>query len=142
LGQGAKAGIRIDVQGQIDSYHRPTAGRLNVEAPQFDAALEELRHLGSDLPRENELRDEIARLSKSPRLRPVSYYGNNRGFYLFLWDDTANRYYLWLNLHPNESHFAKPVKVNNLVDMRSGEVMQFQSDHARQATVGKTRPQV
>jgi len=137
LGQGAKAGIRIDVQGQIGSYlelrnsqegaNRPTAGRLNVEAPQFDAALEELRHLGSDLVRENELRDEIARLSKSPRLRPVSYYGNNRGFYLILWDDTANRYYIWLNLHPNESRFATPVKVNNLVDMHSGQVMQFQS---------------
>jgi hypothetical protein len=86
-----------------------------------------LRHLGSDLNRENELRDEIARLSKSPRLRPVSYYGNDRGFYLFLWDDTANRYYVWLNLHPKDSRFTKPVKVNSLVDTRSGEVMQFQS---------------
>src|SRR5262245_21982874 len=62
-----------------------------------------------------------------PRLRPVSYYGNNRRFYLFPWDDKANRYYIWLNLHLNDSRFGAPTKVRNLVDMRSGEVMQFQS---------------
>jgi hypothetical protein len=72
------------------------------------ACLDELAHLGSDLNRENELRDEIARLAKSPRLRPVSYYGNTRGFYLFLWDDTRDRYYIWLNLHPENSRFAQP----------------------------------
>jgi hypothetical protein len=45
LGQAAKAGIRIDVQGQINSYIElrdtqegaqiPTASRLNVEAPAY-----------------------------------------------------------------------------------------------------------
>ena len=55
LGQAAKAGIRIDVQGQIGSYlelrnsqegaNRPTAGRLNVEALQFDALEEPGRRL-------------------------------------------------------------------------------------------------
>ncbi len=140
LGTGASAGIRIDVQGQINSYIElrnsqegaqvPTAGRLNIEAPAFDAALDELRHLGSNLEREGALRDEIARLAKSPRLRPVSYYGNNRGFYLFLWDEAADRYYIWLNLHPQDqtkSRFAAPVTVSNLVDMRTGEVISFTS---------------
>ena len=83
VGQGAKAGIRIDVQGQVNSYIElrkdqegaqvPTAGRINVENPEFENALEELRTIGSNLSREDELRDEIARLAKSPRLRPVSY---------------------------------------------------------------------
>jgi IS605 OrfB family transposase len=137
LGQAAKAGIRIDVQGQINSYlelrnsqegaELPTAGRLNIEKPEYDVALDELRVLGSDLKRENELRDEIARLSKNPRLRPLSYYGNTRGFYLLLWDDKADRYYIWLNLHPNDSRFAAPVKINDLVDTRTGEVLSFQS---------------
>ena len=62
----------------------PTASRLNEDNPAYDTALAELATLGSDIDRENELRDKIARLSKSPRLRPVSYYGNTRGFYLFL----------------------------------------------------------
>ena len=137
LGQGAKAGVRIDVQGQINSYIElrdsqegaqvPTAGRLNVENPEFETALEELRTIGSNLSREDELRDEIARLAKSPRLRPVSYYGNTRRFYLFLWDEAADRYFIWLNLHPEDSRFAKPVSVRNLVDTRTGEVISFTS---------------
>lgn len=140
LGTGAGAGIRYDVLGQINSYIElrksqegaqvPTAGRLNIDAPAFDAALDELRQLGSNLERESALRDEIARLVKSPRLRPVSYYGNNRGFYHFLWDEAVDRYYVWLNLHPQnrtKSRFAKPVTVSNLVDMRTGEVISFTS---------------
>lgn len=137
LGQAAKAGIRIDVQGQVNSYIElresqegaqvPTAGRLNVENPAFDVALEELRTIGSNLKREGELRDEIARLAKSPRLRPVSYYGNTIGFYLFLWDEAADRYFIWLNLRPEHSRYAKPVSVRNLVDMRTGEMTSFTS---------------
>lgn len=137
VGQGSGAGVRIDVQGQVNSYIElrnsqegaqvPTAGRLNVETPAFEAALDELRHIGSDIGRENALRDEIARLSRSPRLRPVSYYGNNRGFYLFLWDEAANRYYVWLNLHSETSRFAEKVQVKDLVDLRTGEVVNFTS---------------
>jgi hypothetical protein len=110
LGQAAKAGIRIDVQGQLNSYIElrkdqegaqvPTASRLNEDSPAYDFALAELATLGSDIDRENELRDEIARLSKSPRLRPISYYGNTRGFYLFLWDEKADRYLVWLTSTP------------------------------------------
>src|SRR5262249_54879284 len=91
LGQAAKAGIRIDVQGQINGYIEPrndqegaqipTASRLNEESLAYEAALAELASSGSDIGRENTLRDDIARLAKSPRLRPVSYYGNTRGFY-------------------------------------------------------------
>jgi hypothetical protein len=140
LGTGAAAGIRYDVLGQINSYIElrksqegaqvPTAGRLNVEVPAFDTALDELRQLGSDLARENALRDELARLVKSPRLRPVSYYGNDRGFYHLLWDEAGDRYYVWLNLHPQnplKSRFAKPVSISNLVDLRTGEVISFTS---------------
>jgi IS605 OrfB family transposase len=137
ISQGAKAGIRIDVQGQLNSYielrkvqegaQLPTASRLNCEAPAYDAALVQLAALGSDLNRENQLRDDIARLSQSPRLRPVSYYGNSRGFYLFLWDDAADRYFIWLNLHPEDSRHAKPVTVRNLVDVRTGEFVFFTS---------------
>jgi hypothetical protein len=137
VGQGAKAGIRIDVQGQVNSYIElrkdqegariSTASRLNGETPAYDAALAELTALGSDLDRENELRDEITRLSQSPRLRPVGYYGNTRGFYLFLWDEAAERYFIWLNLHPEDSRHAKPVTVRKLVDVRTGEFVSFTS---------------
>jgi len=141
LSQAAKAGIRIDVQGQLNSYIElrrdqegaqiPTAGRLNEQTPAYDAALAELAALGSDIDRENQLRDEIARLARSPRLRPVSYYGNTRGFYLFLWDEDADRYFIWLNLHPEDSRHAKPVTVRNLVDTRTGEIVSFTSKTGR-----------
>jgi IS605 OrfB family transposase len=108
VAQGAKAGIRIDVQGQLNSYieprdsqegaQMPTAGRLNEKSVAFDAALAELAMLGSNLHRENALRDEIARLARSPRLRPVSYV---------------------------------PVMVQNLVDMRTGEFVSFTSSTGR-----------
>lgn len=137
VGQAAKAGVRLDVTGQINSYIElrkgqegaqvPTASRLNEEVLAFDEALHEFTSLSSDIKRENELRDEIARLSRPPRLRPVNYYGNNRSFYLFLWDEVRNRYCVWLNLHPETSRHAKPVTVNNLVDMRTGEIVNFTS---------------
>ena len=82
VAQGAKAGIRIDVQGQLNSYielrdsqegaQMPTAGRLNEQAVAFDAALAELATLGLNLEHENALRDEIARLARSPRVRRQS----------------------------------------------------------------------
>ena len=83
--------------------------------------------MGFDIGRENTLRDDIARLVKSPRLRPVSYYGNTRGFYLFLWNEVADRYFIWLNLHPEDSRYANPVTVKDLVDIRTGEVVSFTS---------------
>jgi IS605 OrfB family transposase len=137
VAQGAKAGIRIDVQGQLNSYielrdsqegaQMPTAGRLNEQAVAFDAALAELATLGSNLDRENALHDEIARLGRSPRLRPVSYYGNNRSFYLLVCDKVIDRYFIWLNLHPKDSRYAMPVTVQNLVDMRTREFVSFTS---------------
>jgi IS605 OrfB family transposase len=137
LGQATKAGIRIDVQGQINSYIElrqdqegaqiPTASRLNEESVAYEAALAELASLGSDIERENTLRDDIARLAKSSRLRPVGYYGNTRGFYLFLWNESADRYFVWLNLHSGASRFAKPVTVKDLVDMRTGKLVSFTS---------------
>jgi hypothetical protein len=137
VAQGAKAGIRIDVQGQLNSYielrnsqegaQMPTAGRLNKEAVAFDSAFAELATLGSNLDRENALRDEIARLARSPRLRPINYYGNNKGFYLFLCDKIIDRYFIWLNLHPNDSRYAAPMRVQNLVDIRTGEFVSFTS---------------
>jgi hypothetical protein len=70
------------VQGQLNSYielrdsqegaQMPTAGRLNEQSVAFDAALAELATLGSQLDRENALRDEIARLARSPRVRRQS----------------------------------------------------------------------
>ena len=137
LGKAAKAGIRIDVQGQINSYIElrknqeaaqvPTAGRLNEETPAYLPALAELATLGSNIERENELRYEITHLAKAPRLRPVSYYGNALAFYLFLWDEKTNRYLIWLNLHPEGSRHAKPVTVQNLVDKRTGKIVSFTS---------------
>ena len=135
LGQGASAGVRVDVQGQVNSYielrksqegaHLPTVSRLNADEARYEGALEELATLGSNLTRENCLRDELARLVRSARLRPVSYYGNTRGFYLFLWHEASDRYYAWLNLHPRTSRYAQPIRVENLVDRRTGEVVNF-----------------
>jgi IS605 OrfB family transposase len=137
LGHAAKAGIRIDVQGQLNSYIElrqdqegaqvPTASRLNEDSPAYDLALAELATLGSDIDRENQLRDEIARLSKSPRLRPLNYYGNTRGYYLLLRDEKADRYLVWLNLHPEDSRYAKTVTVRDLVNVRTGEIVSFSS---------------
>jgi hypothetical protein len=70
--------------------------------------------------------------TKSPDLQDrracgVSHYGNNRSFYLFLCDKVIDRYFIWPNLHPNDSRYALPVRVQNLVDMRTGEFVSFTS---------------
>lgn len=137
LGGAAKAGIRVDVQGQINSYIElrnsqegaqvPTAARLNKVDLAYEAALDELSTLGSNVLREGELRDEICRTSREPRVRPLSYYGNGPDFYLLLAANETGRYFVWLNLHSKSSRFAQPIDVENLVDMRSGKIVSFKS---------------
>ena len=42
-------------------------------------------------------------------------------------DKKEDRYLVWLNLHPEDSRYAKPVTVQDLVDMRTGEIVSFTS---------------
>jgi IS605 OrfB family transposase len=137
LGCGAKIGIRVDLVAQVNSYialrrlqegaRPPTVDSLRPDQSHFDRALEELALLGTDVDRQNAVHRELSRLARPPRLRPLSYYGNIKESYLLLWDDASKRYYAWLNLHPRTSRHAQPIKVEKLIDRRTGKAVNFQS---------------
>src|SRR5262245_66370060 len=78
------------------------------------------------------------RVSRAGQLRPLLYSGNRAhdGF-LLLRRETDNRYFIYLNLVPETSCFCRLTKVEqrapscrriqNLINMRTGEVVSFTS---------------
>lgn len=137
LGGAAKAGVRVDLAGALNSYlelrqkqeaaQPPTAAPINDQRSRFLEVLEELSRLANDLKQQNILGDELRRAARPGRLRPINYYGNTKDFFLLLRKPQEERYYAWLNLHPQTSRFAAPVTVKDLVDIRTGEVVSFTS---------------
>jgi IS605 OrfB family transposase len=78
------------------------------------------------------------RVDKTGKLRPLIYPGNSVdvGFLLLRTED-GKRFFIYLNLVPQTSRFARPTKsewqpqscrrIQNLVNMRTGEVISFRS---------------
>ena len=87
---------------------------------------------------EEAARIELMRVSRAGQLRPLLYSGNraNDGF-LLLRRETDNRYFIYLNSVPETSRFCRLTKVEqrapscrrieNLINMRTGEVISFTS---------------
>jgi IS605 OrfB family transposase len=87
---------------------------------------------------EEAARIELMRASRAGQLRPLLYSGNRAhdGF-LLLRRETDNRYFIYLNLVPETSRFCRLTKVEqrtpscrrieNLINMRTGEVVSFTS---------------
>ena len=90
------------------------------------------------LEEETRSRDELLRISKAGKFRPLLYATSRvKDGFLFLRDDETSKYFIWLNLVPKASRFAKLTKqeempgssrsVHGLVDMKTGEVVSFKS---------------
>ena len=78
------------------------------------------------------------RLSRAGQLRPLLYSGNRaQDGFLLLRRETDNRYFIYLNLVPETSRFCHLTKVEqrspscrrieNLINMRAGEIVSFTS---------------
>ena len=137
LSIGAKAGLINDVAGQISSYielrqeqenpSTPTAARLNATQLDYEASLLALAS-ATTLDDENTARDRLFSEVRAGSRRPVLFIENRKkdGF-LILYSEQKNDYYVWLNLHSKESRFAHRVKIDNLIDVRTDEVVSFVS---------------
>lgn len=134
---GAKAGLISDLAGQISSYielreeqespSTPTAARLNATQIDYEASLMALAGATS-LKAENAARDRLFSEVRAGSRRPVLFLKNRRADgYLILYSEEKNDYYVWLNLHAQYSRFARPVKIRNLIDVRSREAVSFSS---------------
>jgi hypothetical protein len=132
LGSGPKQAIQADVLAQTDSYRQlmrddpytgyPTASRLKVEESDWNKALSTLAS-SHDLLTENEMRDELARLSRPGLPRPLSVYKNRISDGALLLEDDMGRRFLYLNLLSKTSRLKKKITFEGLVDLRTGEVM-------------------
>lgn len=137
LAAGAKAAISREVVAAISSHIElkavqehagvPTAAHLKETSPEHDAALLALRD-AIDLATETALRDELLRRARSGRLRPLYFHRVtfSRGF-LLLRNEATGHLYAWLNLFPADSRYAKPVAVDNMTNLQTGELVSFKS---------------
>lgn len=137
LSGGAKPAIALDAAGLVASHlelrgvqahaGRPTVTEINSYQPEYEAALDAFRD-AIELHDENELRDEIARITRMGLVRPLGFYKVRRsdGFILLRHPET-DRVYVWLNLHPQTSRHATPVEVRELINLQTGEVISFKS---------------
>lgn len=140
LAIGAKAGLANDVAGQLASHIElrekkkeqetvspPSAAPLSADPSGWDAALDRLA-ASLTLEEEGAARDDLARQRRAGWRRPVLFLKNRPadGF-LVLCHPEKDDYYAWLNLHPQDSRFARKVQVDGLVDIRTGEPQKFSS---------------
>ena len=137
LSIGAKAGLVSDVAGQISSFielrekqealSTPTAARLNATQLDYEASLLAFVR-ATTVEEENTARDRLFSEVRAGSRRPILFLKNRKadGF-LILFSEKKGDYYVWLNLHPQDSRFAQAVRVDGLVDIRSGEPVSFSS---------------
>jgi IS605 OrfB family transposase len=137
LSVGAKSAIAIEAMSGISSYVElgevqesagvPTVTRINARQVEHEAALDQFR-LAIDLKDENDLRDEIARVTRAGNIRPLGFsrLRFSSGF-LLLRHPQTNRVFAWLNLQPQKSRFASHRSVEEMVNVQTGEVVSFKS---------------
>ncbi len=125
----------IELHDAQDSVGLPTVQSLVPQQQIYEDTLVQLSKC-ADLDVENQLRDQLLRVSKSGKYRPLLFPTNNiaSGF-LLLKDMDSNKYFVWLNLVPKDSRFAKTTeqerkdcsarRVKDLVNMRTGEIVSF-----------------
>ena len=132
LSIGAKAGLINDVAGQLSSYielqneqenaSRPTAARLNARQIDYETSLIDVAS-STTLDAENDARNRLFSEIRAGSRRPILFLKNRPADgYLILYSPEKKDYYVWLNLHPKDSRFAAPVKIDELIDVRTGEI--------------------
>lgn len=138
LSGGGKSAIANEAMAAIASYVElgqvqesagvPTVTRINALQIEHEAALDQFR-LAFDLKDENELRDEIARVTRAGTVRPLGFarLRYSSGF-LLLRHPESKRVFAWLNLHPQKnSRFASQQAVGEMINLQTGELMSFKS---------------
>ena len=143
LSSAAKAGVSLHIGATLSSFREllqeqenagePTARRLKEEdrIAAHQAALarlalattkEEAREADADSHR------ATARVVNPKKGRPLPLHfvrNDPRSGFLILRDEKTRRYYAYLNLHPAKSRFARPVRVEGLVNLRDGKPVSF-----------------
>ena len=164
LSAGAKIGIGYDLAGDLLSYlalreedekekakqkgnktpkkehpprRPPSASRINDSADEFDSVREKVE-TAITLEETDAAQDALFSVPRMGKLRPLSFVENRKadGF-LLLYSPEKSRFFIWLNLHPQESRFSSPIKVDGLINVREcarkglalekGEPMHFAS---------------
>ena len=127
----------LELHDKQDTVGLPTVQPLRRDAVSYENALQALVS-SQTKEQEDTARDDMARLAKAGQLRPLLFPVNRAsdGF-LLLREEKGGRYFLFLNLVPKTSRFAHLTKaeqceqscrrVQNLIDMRTGEVISFRS---------------
>ena len=145
LSLGAKMGIGYDLAGDLLSYlalreedekekakqkdnkagkkerpprRPPSASRINDSADEFDSVREKVE-TAITLEETRAAQDALFSVQRMGKLRPLSFVENRKadGF-LLLYLPEKNRFFIWLNLHPQESRFSSPIKVDGLINIR------------------------
>lgn len=145
LSNNGKDAIRVDALAQIastiglqneqESVGMPTVARINASQVEYEDALEGLVQ-SAELMDENQFRDGLLKVSRIGTIRPLNFVrtGISSGFML-LRDPVSGKLWTWLNLHPEESHFARRGRVKvphpeekiDLINMKTGEFVDFSS---------------
>jgi len=137
LSAAAKAGVRVDVISQINSYIErrgqnkrsslPTVQRLSGSPTGYADALDNLARAVS-AEEEDAARWRVISEQKHGEFRPILFLRNRRNDgYLFLHHPDSRKYAVYLNLQPEGSRFASETSISSWIDIRTGEVMDFRS---------------
>jgi IS605 OrfB family transposase len=143
----ARRSIPGSIVGQIESYLElydeqdtvglPTVQPLSADRVPFEQALQALVQ-SRNTEEENAARTDMERGAKIGKLRPLLFVGNTQSSgFLLLRRLEDSHYFIYLNLVPKTSRFARLTKpeqckpssrcVQNLVNMRTGEIVSFRS---------------
>lgn len=127
----------IELHDNQDTVGLPTVQSLHAEQVPFEDALQALVQ-SRNAEEENAARIDMERVVKAGQLRPLFFVGNRKASgFLFLRRLEDNQCFIFLNLVPKTSRFARLTKaeqcrpssrhVQNLVNLRTGEIINFRS---------------
>ena len=162
LSMAGAAAARVDAIGMVEGYlaslkdgrkvaSLPTVADLNPPPARYAEALSDLAGRHATIAEEAQARDDLHRLARVPRLRPLSLHGYGH-FYRLLRHETpggvssipsgpsagsgrrpvTGQVYAWVNLLPRASRFTKPQGAMNrraaafpdgMIDVATGEAI-------------------
>ena len=132
LGNSAKAALPYDVDAQASSYleliNVGQAASWPTRRPKEDpypAALDALTQ-SITLEEFTAATEALSSKARTNDPRPLSIMRNNRRGTMLLEDDKG-RLFAWVNLHGQHNRFARDVVVTNMVNTRTGEIVNFKS---------------
>ena len=132
LSESATNGLTFDVTAQISSFLELTDSGQDASWPKqpniADPFVDGLNALvaSTDIEAENAARDLMFTKPKSNHPRPLTINRNEKRGTILL-QDVKGRLFAWVNLHSAKSRFSRRVTVTDMVDVRTGAIMNFKS---------------